>query len=247
MEPDEAEPPRPSAGRRALEGVRTQGRALRRELLGGTGAAPLLRRLTATRRPSFVPATEQVVIDERRHPVALALPAARTVAGLLTVLTLGALPVVLLALSTTGWAAGRLHRGLRSSLTVAGVTVVGVLLLVVLSHAVLCAVLLLLWAAEDVADWHSDRLVVTDKRVYRRYGVLTRHSPSVSLTAVAYIDAAVPPLGRLLHYGTLLLDSAAQRDAPLSRFDLVPDVVAVSHELLRLRSQAMPKFPQQLL
>ena len=39
--------------------------------------------------------------------------------------------------------------------------------------------------------------------------------------------------------------SVAQRDAPLSRFDHVPDVVAKSHEILELRSRAMPKFPQQ--
>ena len=107
----------------------------------------------------------------------------------------------------------------------------------------LLLVLLLLWLLEDLADWHSDRLVVTDKRIYRRHGVLTRHSPSISLTAIAYIDAAVPPLGRLLHYGTLRLDSVAQRDAPLSRFDLIPDVVPVSHEILRLRAAAMPKGP----
>ena len=57
-------------------------------------------------------------------------------------------------------------------------------------------------------------------------------------------DAAVPPLGCVLRYGTLRLDSVAQRDAPLSRFDLIPDVVRVSHEILRLRTAAMPKFPQ---
>jgi hypothetical protein len=39
----------------------------------------------------------------------------------------------------------------------------------------------------------------------------------------------------------------AQRDAPLARLDLVPNVVAVSHEVLRLRAAAMPKFPQQPL
>jgi hypothetical protein len=112
--------------------------------------------------------------------------------------------------------------------------------------ALLLLVLLLGWLAEDVADWYSDRLVVTDKRIYRRHGVITRHSPSISLMAIAYIDAAVPPLGQLLHYGTLRLDSVAQRDAPLSRFDQIPDVVPVSHEILRLRAAAMPKGPPQV-
>ena len=39
----------------------------------------------------------------------------------------------------------------------------------------------------------------------------------------------------------------AQRDAPLSRFDHIPAVTAVSHEILELRSSAMPRFPQQPL
>ena len=53
--------------------------------------------------------------------------------------------------------------------------------------------------------------------------------------------------GSLLGYGTLSLDSVAQRDAPLSRFDHVPGVVQVSHDILELRSRAMPRFPQQPL
>ena len=77
-------------------------------------------------------------------------------------------------------------------------------------------------------------------------GTSTMRSSPIS-SSWPVIDASVPPLGRLLGYGTLSLDSVAQRDAPLSRFDHVPDVVARSHEILELRSRAMPKFPQQPL
>lgn len=197
--------------------------------------------------PSFVPAAETVVIDVRRHLLLLLAPAVRTFAGLLVLLGVGLPALVLLAIATAAWSRIRLGRAPRTAVVAAGTTVVGLLVLDGVVGTVLCDLLLLLWAAEDVADWHGDRLVVTDKRIYRRYGVLTRHAPSISLTAVAYLDAAVPPLGRVLGYGTLLLDSAAQRDAPLSRFDLVPDAVAVSHEVLRLRAAAMPRFPQQPL
>ena len=196
------------------------------------------------RRTDFVPVSEQVVIDARRHPVLLVAPSLRTVAGLVLLAT-GPLLVPLTAfLALTGlWALLRLHPGLRR----AGVIAASAAAAVVVSDLVagpLPAVLgLLAWLVEDVADWYSDRLVVTDKRIYRRHGVVTRHSPSISLTAIAYIDASVPPVGRLLRYGTLRLDSVAQRDAPLSRFDLIPDVVPVSHEILRLRSSALPKFP----
>ncbi len=153
-------------------------------------------------------------------------------------------PVVLLGVPVPLGLLGALAAVAALLAVLAAALAVGLVVLEGLWGPLPAVVLLLLWLAEDVADWVCDRLVVTDKRIYRRYGVVTGHSPSISLMAVAYLDAAVPPLGRLLHYGTLRLDSAAQNDAPLSRFDLVPDVVEVSHEILRLRTKAMPKYPQ---
>lgn len=196
---------------------------------------------------AFVPAAEQVALDVRRHPLVLVTPVLRTAAGL-ALLLLGPrlLPVAWFAVVTVAWAQIRLSSGLRRSAIVGAVAAAGAVLL--LSRDgwrpdLLLVLLLLGWLAEDVADWYSDRLVVTNKRIYRRHGVITRRSPSISLMAIAYIDAAVPPLGRLLRYGTLRLDSVAQRDAPLSRFDQIPDVVGVSHEILRLRAAAMPSGP----
>ena len=205
------------------------------------------RERAAEQRYSFVPATEVVAIDARQHPLTLLLPVVRTFAGL-ALLLVGPLllPLLWFALVTAVWARVRFPGGLRRS-AIIGAGAAGALVVLHLLDGrrwdALLLLLLLGWLAEDVADWYSDRLVVTDKRIYRRHGVLTRHSPSISLMAIAYIDASVPPLGQLLHYGTLKLDSVAQRDAPLSRFDLIPDVVPVSHEILRLRAAAMPKGP----
>jgi hypothetical protein len=196
------------------------------------------------RATSFVPASETIAIDVRRHPFLLLAPVLRTLVALVVLgagLTL--VPLLTFAVVTAVWARVRHRSGLRTAATVALGATGALLLVTVLAGPLLPVVLLLAWLTEDVADWWSDRLVVSDKRIYRRYGVVTRHAPSISLTAVAYIDASVPPVGRLLRYGTLSLDSVAQQDAPLSRFDLVPDVVAVSHDILRLRSAAMPRFP----
>jgi hypothetical protein len=148
---------------------------------------------------------------------------------------------------TAVWAGWRFRAGLRATVVTALGATAALVVLDALWGPPLCLLLLLVWLLDDLADWYCDRLVVTDKRIYRRYGVLTQHSPSISLTAIAYLDASVPPLGRLLGYGTLSLDSVAQRDAPLSRFDHVPGVVQVSHDILELRSKAMPRFPQQPL
>ena len=192
----------------------------------------------AQRDTSFVPETETVVLDVRRHGLVLFWPAARTVTGLLA-LTGVTFFVVLFALSTAGWAWQRLSAGARRSAVVVAAAAVALFLV----SPVWAVLALALWLAEDVADWSFDRLVVSDRRIYRRYGWVTAHAPSISLTAIAFIDAAVPPVGRLLGYGTLRLDSVAQRDAPLSRLDFLPGVIGISHELLRLRAAAMPKYP----
>jgi hypothetical protein len=238
---------RPSAAARAQASLHDAAERGRR---AAATARDRLREADARARSasSFVPAAETVVIDARRHPFLLVAAVVRTLAGLVVLATgLRLVPLLVLAAATAVWAQTRMKPSLRTTGLIAGGVAVGLAVLRVLLGTPLCVLLLLLWLAEDVADWYTDRLVVTDKRIYRRHGVVTRHSPSISLTAVAYIDAAIPPLGRLLRYGTLRLDSVAQRDAPLARFDLIPDVVPVSHEILRLRAAAMPRFPQQPL
>ena len=239
----------PPSPRRRVRGARLTGdlrsRAARWRTATGDGLRALDDRVSAA---TFVSAGEVVRIDVRRHPFVLAVPALRTVAGAVAVvggLRLGQLLVF--GVLTAVWAGWRFRAGLRTTGLAALLATAALAMLDALWGPAVCLLLLLVWALDDVADWYCDRLVVTDKRIYRRYGVVTQHSPSISLTAIAYLDASVPPIGRLLGYGTLSLDSVAQRDAPLSRFDHVPDVVAVSHRILELRSQALPKFPQQPL
>jgi hypothetical protein len=217
-------------------------RAARLRLDGVDALRALDDRLSAA---TFVSASEVVRIDVRRHLFVLAVPALRTLAGAVAVaagLRFGQLLVF--GVLTAVWAGWRFRAGLRATGLTALLATAALAVLDALWGPVVCLLLLLVWVLDDVADWYCDRLVVTDKRIYRRYGVVTQHSPSISLTAIAYLDASVPPLGRLFGYGTLSLDSLAQRDAPLSRFDHVPDVVAVSHDILELRSRALPKFPQ---
>ncbi len=235
--------PRPSPRRRVPEGVRTGAARLWREV--GDSLRAFDDRMRAA---TFVSATETVRIDARRHVFVLAVPALRTLAGTVALAAGTRLPqLVVFGVLTAVWAGWRFRAGLRTTGLTALAATAALAVLDLLWGPFVCLLLLLLWVLDDVADWYCDRLVVTDKRIYRRYGVLTQHSPSISLTAIAYLDASVPPLGRLFGYGTLSLDSVAQRDAPLSRFDHVPDVVPVSHEILELRTRAMPKFPQQPL
>lgn len=188
----------------------------------------------------FVPPGETVHVDTRKHPVALAVPVLRTLAGLLVLVTgVELVPVLLLAGLTAVWAHDRLRRPWRSAGVVALVVVVLALWLGTRPATwALAAVLVLVWLVDDVLDWWSDRLVVTDKRVYRRYGWITQHAPSMALTNAVFIDVAISPFDRLLRCGTLRLDSAAQRDAPLAKFELVPGVRSVHSTVLTLRGRA---------
>ena len=238
-----ADDPRPSPPRRVRTHLRSSVARVRTDL--GDSLRAFDDRMRAA---TFVSATEIVRIDVRRHPFVLAVPGLRTLAG---TVALAAGPrlshLLVFGVLTAVWAGWRFRAGLRTTGITALVATAALAVLDALWGPAVCLLLLAVWLLDDVADWYCDRLVVTDKRIYRRYGVVTQHSPSISLTAIAYLDASVPPLGRMLGYGTLSLDSVAQRDAPLSRFDHVPGVVAVSHEILELRSRAMPKFPQQPL
>lgn len=188
---------------------------------------------------------DEVALDVRRHPITLAAPALRTLSGVL-LLVMGRpnfFVVALFALSVAVWARSRIHANVRRSLVVVAVPLA--LLLIAppgAARAILLAALVL-WLAEDLADWFTDRLVVTRKRVYRLYGVFTTHSPSIALTSVTYIDPLQPLLGRVFGFGTILLDSAAQRDEPLSRFDHLPEADYVHFKILELRAAAIPKFP----
>ena len=187
---------------------------------------------------------DTVVLDVRRHPITLLSPGVRSVAGLTALWTDAATPWVLLlfVLSVVTWSRARFSRVLKRSFLIAGLLSVP-LLITSGTGAVVVTAVLVLWFLEDVADWYTDRLVVSRKRIYRLYGVLTKHSPSMALTAVTFIDVEETPLGRFLRYGTVKLDSVAQRDEPLSRFERLPEAQFVHVKILELRTAAMPQYP----
>lgn len=189
----------------------------------------------------FVPDGETVHVDRRKHPAALAVPLLRSLAGVVALTSGLALPAVLVFAALTAlWARVRARAGRRGALLAAAAATVVLLWMGSASPLSwsLAIVLLWLWAIEDAAAWWHDRLVVTDKRVYRRYGWLTQHAPSMALANAVFVDVSVNPVDRLLRCGTLSFDSAAQRDDPLARLSLVPDVADVHHTVLRLRSSA---------
>jgi membrane protein YdbS with pleckstrin-like domain len=71
----------------------------------------------------------------------------------------------------------------------------------------------LVYLAWRVADWHYDRFILTNKRVMVVHGIVTRNVAMMPLLRVTDMKYAQTPLGRLLNYGTFVLESAGQDQA----------------------------------
>ena len=77
----------------------------------------------------------------------------------------------------------------------------------------------LLWLAAmgylawKVADWHFDRFILTNKRVMVVKGIITRNVAMMPLLRVTDMKYEQTPLGRILNYGTFVLESAGQDQA----------------------------------
>jgi membrane protein YdbS with pleckstrin-like domain len=69
------------------------------------------------------------------------------------------------------------------------------------------------WVAWRVGDWHFDRFILTNKRVMVVKGIITRKVAMMPLLRVTDMKYEQSPLGRVLNYGTFVLESAGQDQA----------------------------------
>jgi len=69
------------------------------------------------------------------------------------------------------------------------------------------------WAAWRVADWFFDRFILTNKRVMVVSGIIARRVAMMPLLRVTDMKYEQSPLGRMLNYGTFVLESAGQEQA----------------------------------
>lgn len=86
----------------------------------------------------------------------------------------------------------------------------------------LVAVLLLLRLGWRVLWWVNDRIVVTNKRVFEIAGIFTRNVGSMPLRAMTDLTYRRTLSGRMLGYGTFIVESAGQ-DQALSRIEFLPE------------------------
>ncbi len=69
------------------------------------------------------------------------------------------------------------------------------------------------WVAWQVFDWYHDRFILTNKRVMVVGGIVTRRVAMMPLARVTDMKYEQSPLGRMLNYGTFVLESAGQDQA----------------------------------
>lgn len=88
--------------------------------------------------------------------------------------------------------------------------------------AVVIWALIMGWIAWKVADWYHDRFILTNKRLMLVNGLITRRVAMMPLIKVTDMKYEQSPLGRMLNYGTFVLESAGQ-DQALSKVEHMPN------------------------
>src|SRR4051812_26903982 len=79
--------------------------------------------------------------------------------------------------------------------------------------AVLIWLAVISWVAWRVFDWYFDRFILTNKRVMVVNGIVTRRVAMMPLLRVTDMKYEQSALGRMLNYGTFVLESAGQDQA----------------------------------
>ena len=142
-------------------------------------------------RSRYLAADEKIVLEVRRHVVILAGPLAAAIAAILVA-------------GMIGWATSP------SSGSDAVDRVAGLIALAFAAHF-----------GWRTWQWHVDRIVVTDQRIFEVSGVLTRKVASMPLTRVTDMTYRRSLLGRILGYGDIIVESAGQ-DQALSHIERLP-------------------------
>lgn len=86
------------------------------------------------------------------------------------------------------------------------------------------------WFGWLVTEWYLEQLAVTDKRVLLVSGLLTKKLAVMPLSKVTDMTYERDPWGRILGYGTFVMESAGQHQA-LSRIEFVRNPDRLYHRL----------------
>jgi membrane protein YdbS with pleckstrin-like domain len=156
---------------------------------------------------------ESVALELRKHPVVLARPA-----------------ILFLAVAGLALSAGFLLTPDAGNDIVDGVAAAFVAFMF----------LRFLWR---YLSWRSDLVIVTDRRILRSQGVLTRSIGSVPFGAISDLTCRRPLLGRVLGYGDLVVETAGRSEG-VQRIDRLGRPEQIYREVTSLMSaHGRPRGP----
>ncbi|WP_037079415.1 PH domain-containing protein [Pseudonocardia spinosispora] len=84
-----------------------------------------------------------------------------------------------------------------------------------------------------IAEWWVERIVITDKRVMLSKGILTHNIGMMPLGKVTDLTFERTMTGRMIGYGTMIIESAGQIQA-LNRIDYMPQPEEIYEALAEL-------------
>jgi uncharacterized membrane protein YdbT with pleckstrin-like domain len=117
-----------------------------------------------------------------------------------------------------------------------GALILAGVLTAVISNATAVTVVWVLWLmvvsrlAFKVFEWSDEYFAVTKVRVMLVHGIVTRRVDMMPLSKVTDLTVNRTIMGRMLGYGTLVLESAGQ-DQALSTVEYVPEPEAIYLEI----------------
>jgi uncharacterized membrane protein YdbT with pleckstrin-like domain len=93
------------------------------------------------------------------------------------------------------------------------------------------AVVIGLFAARPLLYWISTQYVFTDRRIIVRSGLVSKTGRDLPLSKVQNVSFRIPAMGRMLNYGSLMIDSAGDESVLIND---VTDVEHIQREVTRL-------------
>jgi len=170
---------------------------IEQELARGSRVAPLRQKPSLLIARYLFP-TERFRGEWRRHPIHLSTPIS---VGIIATIVLGGL---------AGFMAGFTDQA-----AFAGAGWVAPL-------AIVAWVGVMAWVGWRIASWHFFRFILTNKRVMLVKGIIARDVAMMPLLRVTDMKYEQSPVGRMLNYGTFVIESAGQ-DQALREIEYLPN------------------------
>ena len=98
--------------------------------------------------------------------------------------------------------------------------------------AVIVVVLMVWLVVAPVLRWRTEHFVLTTRHVFFRTGILRRREHQIPLSRIQNIETVVTFWGRLLGYGSLIVDSAADQPLEFPNIASVHKVQGILNQLI---------------